>query len=436
MRFLHLSDLHLGKRVNDFSMLEEQEHILEQIIAITDSMRQEGKAPAGIIIAGDIYDRSVPPLQAVTLFDDFLYALRQRDLKVFMISGNHDSAERVAFGGRIMSEEGICISPVYNGTVEPVRLTDEDGEVDVFLLPFIRPSMVRAVLEGEAPAEETAEQDTEAVAAEQDAEAAPAEETAEQEEGSGKKGASSLSYTEAMAAAISRMPVDSAHRNILVTHQFVTGASRSDSEEIFVGGIDNVDAGVFAPFDYVALGHIHRPQYIGRGKAPGEPVIRYCGTPLKYSFSEEKDVKSVTVLDLGKKEEGMAPSEYVTITEIPLTPLHDMRSLRGRYDELTLRQNYENTEKEDYLHITLTDENDIPDALTRLRIIYPNIMKLDYDNARTRAEGIRGEAGEVRRRLPLELLDEFYERQNGCPMNEEQRDFARTVIEQLWEETT
>ena len=377
MKLIHLSDLHLGKRVNDFSMLEDQQYILAEILQIID--REE---PDGVLIAGDVYDKSVPFAEAVALLDDFLVRLSKRELRIFVISGNHDSPERMAFGGRIMERSGVHLAPVYDGRVEPVVLTDEYGPVKLYLLPFVKPSHVRRCF----PEREIA------------------------------------TYTDAVAAAIEVMGVDTTVRNVLVTHQFVTGAARCDSEELSVGGTDNVDAAVFDPFDYVALGHIHGPQQVGR------ETVRYCGTPLKYSFSEAGHKKSVTVVELGEKGS-------VTIRTIPLKPLRDMVELRGTYEELTLRAFYEGTSyPRDYIHITLTDEDDIPDAVGKLRIIYPNLMKLDYDNKRTRA-GIHLEGAEdVQQKSPLELLEEFYSSQNGQPMSEEQRAFARDMMERIWEE--
>lgn len=377
MKLIHLSDLHLGKRVNDFSMLEDQQYILAEILQIIDREK-----PDGVLIAGDVYDKSVPSAEAVALLDDFLVRLSRRELRIFVISGNHDSPERMAFGGRLMERSGVHLAPVYDGRVEPVVLTDQYGPVKLYLLPFVKPSHVRRCF----PEREIA------------------------------------TYTDAVAAAIEAMGVDTAVRNVLVTHQFITGAARCDSEELSVGGTDNVDAAVFDPFDYVALGHIHGPQQVGR------ETVRYCGTPLKYSFSEAGHKKSVTVVELGAKG-------AVTIRTIPLKPLRDMVELRGTYEELTLRAFYEGTTyPRDYIHITLTDEDDIPDAVGKLRIIYPNLMKLDYDNKRTRA-GIHLEGAEdVQQKSPLELLEEFYSNQNGQPMSEEQRAFARDMMERIWEE--
>ena len=375
MKLIHLSDLHLGKRVNEFSMLEDQSFILRQILNIVES-----EQPDGVIIAGDVYDKSTPPAEAVQLFDDFLWALRQLDTQVFVISGNHDSPERIAFGGRLMAGSGTHLSPVYDGTVEPITLTDEHGPVNIYLLPFIKPSHVRRWYE-----EENIE-----------------------------------SYTDAIAAAIRHMDVDTAQRNVLVTHQFVTGAVRSDSENISVGGSDNVDAEVFADFDYVALGHLHGPQHVGRES------VRYCVTPLKYSFSEMEHKMSVTVAELAEKGS-------LTIRTIPLAPLHDMRQLRGSYLELTARSTYIGTATDDYLRIILTDEEDVPDAMGRLRVIYPNLMKLDYDNRRTRSSAAPELVGNLEDRSPLELFAAFYEDQIGQPMTEQQRELCTRLMEGIWE---
>lgn len=376
MKFIHLSDLHLGKRVNEFSMMEDQEYILTKIINAIDAEK-----PEAVLIAGDIYDKSVPSAEAVQLFDDFLYKLSERGPEVFIISGNHDSAERIAFGSRLMDRSGIHMSPVYNGRIMPTTLKDEFGLFNIYMLPFIKPIHVRRFF----PEEEIA------------------------------------SCTDAVRAAIDHMEIDPSNRNILVAHQFVTGASRSESEEISIGGVDNVDASVFEPFDYVALGHIHGSQSIGK------ETVRYCGTPLKYSFSEAKHVKSVTCIEMREKGN-------IGIRTVPLEPRHDLREIRGSYPELTAKSYYEGTATDDYMHITLTDEEDIPDAIGKLRVIYPNLMRLDYDNKRTRSAGAVGCAEDAELKSPLELFEEFYELQNGKPMSEEQAAFSEKIIRKIWED--
>ena len=377
MKLIHLSDLHLGKRVNEFSMLEDQQYILTEILRIMDE-----EQPDGALIAGDVYDKTVPSAEAVALLDDFLVRLAKRDLQIFLISGNHDSPERMAFGGRLMEGSGVHLAPVYDGRVRPIPMTDAYGTVNFYLLPFVKPAHVRRCF----PEREI------------------------------------TTYTDALAAAIEAMGVDTNGRNVLVTHQFVTGAARCDSEELSVGGTDNVDASVFDPFDYVALGHIHGPQRVGR------ETVRYCGTPLKYSFSEAGHQKSVTVVELEAKGS-------VSVRTVPLVPLRDLVELRGTYEELTFRGFYEGTSyQKDYVHITLTDEEDVPDAMRKLQIIYPNLMKLDYDNRRTRAGTRLDGAEDAEQKSPLELLEEFYEKQNGQPMGEEQQAFARAWMERIWEE--
>lgn len=376
MKFLHLADLHLGKRVNGFSMLEDQAHILRQILAILDDER-----PDGVLIAGDVYDKSVPSVEAVELLDGFLTELRTRGVPVLLISGNHDSPERLAFGGRVMDSCGIHISPVYDGALAPVTLQDAFGPVHVWLLPFVKPAHVRRWFPD----------------------------------------ADIESYTDAVAEAVAHMDIDTAARNVLVTHQFVTGGTRSGSEELSVGGTDNVDSGVFAPFDYVALGHLHGAQHIGR------ETIRYAGSPLKYSFSEARQHKSVTVVTLGEKGD-------VQVRTAALTPLRELREIRGSYDELTARSFYEHTTyRSDYLHLILTDEQDVFDAMSRLRTIYPYLMTLDYDNARTRAAGGMSVPAETERRTPLELFEALYQRQNHRPMSEVQRAYIAQLMEQIME---
>lgn len=376
MKIMHLSDLHIGKKVNEYSMLQDQIYILKEILRIIDNEKVET-----VIIAGDVYDRSLPPNEALELFDEFLYQLSGRNVNVFVISGNHDSPERISYGGRMMTENKIFLSPVYNGDVKPISLNDDYGEVNFYLLPFIRPADIRRYFPDE----------------------------------------NIENYTDAVKVAIDNMNVDFSERNILVTHQFVTGAELSESEDIIVGGTDNVSGEVFDGFDYVALGHIHREQTVGKDN------IRYCGTPLKYSFSEAKHIKSVTILDFNDK----GNIEY---SKIPLTPFRDMREIRGTYYELTLKSSYESTNTEDYLHITLTDEEDIPDAIGKLRSIYPNIMKLDYDNLRTRGSGTVDAIENIESKSPFELFADLFKQQNNQDMSEEQEEIMRNLIDKIWEE--
>lgn len=377
MKLFHLSDLHIGKRVNEFSMIEDQKYILKRILDLA-----EEEKPDGIILAGDIYDKQIPSAEAVQVFDEFITRLAGRAIPVFIISGNHDSAERLAFGGRLLNSRGIYLSPVYDGSVTKIPLKDQYGTVWIHLLPFIRPSTVRHVFENEADL-----------------------------------------VTDVQTAAetvIRHMEIDLKDRNILVAHQFVTGASRCESEDVQVGGLDNIDAAVFTPFDYTALGHIHSPQNVGTDR------VHYCGTPLKYSFSEVDQEKSITVVELEKKG-------TVRTSLLPLKPLRDMRKLRGTYLELTDRSFYRDMNREDYIQVTLTDEDDVPDGLQKLRVIYPNIMQLLYDNQRTKTTQEVDAAQAVEKKTEIELFYEFYELQNNQPMTKQQEDFAEQLIREIKE---
>lgn len=374
MKFLHLADLHIGKKLNDFSLIEDQKYILTKIVNIVDETK-----PDGVIIAGDVYDKAIPSAEAVEMFDDFLYMLSKRNLQVFVISGNHDSAERIAFGRRLMNKSGIHMSPVYDGNIEPITLTDDYGNLNVYMLPFIKPGNVRRYYDEEIN-----------------------------------------SYTDAVKIAIKKMNIDKNQRNLIVTHQFVAGAQLCDSEEILsVGGTDQVAYTVFDEFDYVALGHIHSPQHISK------ETIRYSGTPLKYSFSECSHKKSVTVVDF--KEKGK-----VEINTIPLIPKRDLVEIKGEFDEITKEEYYKNLNTDDYYHITLTDD-DIPDVINKLRKIYPNTMKLTYDNKRTQSNTKVGLAQNIENKSEYQLFAELYEKQNGTPLSEEQTEYLTKVIEKLKE---
>lgn len=377
MKFIHISDLHLGKRIKELSMLEEQEAILKQILNISDLEK-----PQCVLIAGDIYDKSIPPAEAVQLFDSFLYELARRHLQVFIISGNHDSPERIAFGARIMDIGGIHLSPVYNGKIEAVTLADKYGEINVYMLPFIKPSHVRRFYDNEEI----------------------------------------VTYNDAVRAAIDHMNVDTTKRNVLITHQFVTGATTCESEEISVGGTENIDVSVFDDFDYVALGHIHGAQNCTSER------VRYCGTPLKYSFSEVKHQKSVTVVELKEKGE-------LSVRAVELIPLHDMSEIRGTFAELIDPVFYtDNPITGDYLRIVLTDEEDIPDAAARLRAIYKNLLHLTYDNARTRMNNEITGVVDTEKKTTYELFAEFFEKQNNARMNDEQAKYMKELIEMIEEE--
>lgn len=377
---MHLADLHLGKRVNGFSMMEDQEYILNRILEI-----MEEEQPDGLLIAGDVYDKTIPPAEAVRLMDDFLTAVATKHVPVFLISGNHDSAERVAFGHQLMQGSGIWISPVYDGTIRHHTLEDRWGEVNIYLIPFLRPSVVRSFF----PDVEIED------------------------------------YTDALRTIIEDLQVDTSRRNVVLAHQFVTAAGAlpetCDSEQLSVGGLDRVDGSVFSPFDYTALGHLHGPQRVG------SETIRYAGSPLKYSFSELHQKKSVTVAELRAKGE-------TEIRQIPLQPRREMTELRGTFEEILEEARKKGEPQTDYYHMILTDETDVVDALSRLREYYPNIMLLDYDNRRTRSQKEVEQLDRVEERTPGELFAALYEQQNGQQMDSDRKEYLDGLIREIWEE--
>lgn len=374
MKFAHISDLHLGKRIHQFSMIEEQKYILQQIVGIAVEEKVDG-----VFIAGDIYDKIYPSAEAVALFDTFLVELAKENIKVFVISGNHDSPERIAFLGQLTKNAGVYLVPVYQGNIERIELEDEFGKVHIYLLPFIKPVHVRHFF----PEEEIA------------------------------------TYTDAMNVVVKNLHLDLKERNVLVAHQFVTGAIRSDSEEISVGGLDNVEVTAFEDFDYVALGHIHGPQNMGSEK------VRYSGTPLKYSFSECKDKKSVTILEL--REKG-----WLEVKEIPLLPRRELVKIRGTFLEIMNPGNFPGLDCESYLHITLVDEQDIPEAFRRLCAIYPNLMQMEYDNTRTREKRSVQVVKEVAKLHPEDMFANLYETMNNQPLSQIQREYLMEKIEKIW----
>lgn len=456
MKFFHISDLHIGKRVCGFSMLEDQKYILEQIVNLAAERR-----PQGILIAGDLYDKSMPSAEAVELADWFLSRLAELEIPVWTVCGNHDSAERIAYGAEMLEKAGIYMSRAFDG--RPQRYTvswdgsgkpeilrrngensaepgqergaalDREGEkADIYLLPFIRPAQARRFFP-----EKTIENTHQAV-----------------------------------EAALAGLPVEKNRTNILVMHQFMAGAAVCESEEISVGGSDQVDAAVADGFDYVALGHLHGPQRVGREE------VRYCGSPLKYSFSEARHQKSLTIIETGAEEEksgetpegrlgtegeksGEAPEgrpgiegeksgdlrkeimgeesrsgaetakrkkSRVRVYTVPLVPRRDMREIRGPIEELLRPEVVSAADPEDYLHITLTDEGEVLDAMGRLRESYPNIMRLDFEAGESLA--VEEEEILVEEKTPMALFEEFYLVQNGREMDEEQKKTAAGI----WEE--
>lgn len=371
---MHLSDLHIGKRLNEFSLLDDQSYILDEILRIAEEQNPDAAA-----IAGDIYDKSTPSAEAVALFDSFISRLAKIVTPIFVISGNHDSAERIAFGSSLMQTAGVYFSPVYSGACAPVKVEDEFGSVNIYMLPFIRPSDVRRFYPDD---------DTE-------------------------------SFDSAFKTAVSHLEVNESERNVIIAHQFITGAASSGSESVTVGGLDNISAEVFAPFDYAALGHIHKRQSISSN------CVRYSGTPLKYSFSEVNDEKTVTFANIGRKGD-------ISIEEVPLHPIRDLRVIKGTYSEITDRNFYSKFNRENFIYAILTDENDIPEAIGRLRAVYPNIMKLDYDNTRTRENHTLSEITDEIQRSPSELFAEFFRNCNNAELSEEQKEYLDGVIKEIW----
>lgn len=379
MRLMHLSDLHLGIKVYEFDLYEDQKYMLEQLIDIACQ-----KAVDGIMISGDIYDRPVPPAESVALFDSFLTKLSNHKIAVYITSGNHDSQERLAFGSKLMQKSGVYFGGTFDGNVPRIDLKDSFGKLHIYMLPFLKPTIVRAHMDEDDKTE-------------------------------------IISYQDALDYVIDKCEISDSERNIIMAHQFVTGATRSDSEDVNVGGLDGISARSFDKFDYVALGHIHTPQTVG-----GKETVRYCGTMLKYSFSECSKDKSVPIITFKNKGE-------IDIELVGLEPLRDMRQIRGTYLDLTAKKNYIDTNVNDYLHVTLTDEEDIPDVLGRLRSIYPNIMKLDYDNLRTKAVYNNEIPEEVEKKTPFDLFYEFYNIQNGRPLTDEESCYVNSKIDELWE---
>ena len=374
MRFLHTADLHLGKRVNDFSMIDEQKYILKQIISIAKDEKIDA-----MLISGDVYDKNVPIVEAVELLDEFLQSLVDLNCTVFMIGGNHDSAQRLQFASSFLEKSKIYVKAVYEHKQKPIKMTDENGEIFLYLLPFIKPSSVKK------------ECDTSQIE----------------------------SYDEAISFAIKSMEVDYSKRNIILAHQFVIGAKTCESEELVVGGSEQVSAKHFDEFDYVALGHLHSPQTVG------QKHIRYSGTPLKYSFSEIKHKKSVTIVDIKEKDN-------IEIYTRELIAQKDLREEKGKFDEIFIKALEQ--QSQDYMHVILTDEEDVVNALGKLREVYPNIMKLSYDNTRTKKELEIIDLPNVEQRNPEEIFEEFYELRNNKEITLEGKNIINKMVKEVWGE--
>lgn len=381
MKVLHVSDLHIGKRVNGMSMLDDQRYILRQILDIA-----EKRQVSVLLIAGDVYDKASPSAEAVTVFDAFLTDAVAAGLRVLAIPGNHDSAERIAYAQGLLEKQGVCLPPVYAGEVERVELEDEHGPVEFWLLPFLKPGDVRRFF----PDEEIGDD-----------------------------------YSAALRTVLGACDIDQGKRNVVLSHQLVTAygtaPDRAD-DEIKLGGMDNVDVSVYDAFDYVALGHVHRPQRVGRD------TVRYSGSPLKYSFSEARYDKSAALIELGEKKPGDDVGECVSFELIPLVPLHDVREVRGTLADV-LAMGTAHDASQDYLHITLSDEHPQLDAMAKIHEVFPNAMMLDYDNVTVLIDRPQTQlTADPDSMDTLDLFSAFYESQVGNPLDDEQRDFARKLI--------
>lgn len=383
MKFMHLADLHIGKNINGYSLLDDQRHALGRIIEQAASLDVDA-----LVLAGDLYDKSTPSAEATALLDWFFTACAAQGLKVLATPGNHDSAERVGYARHLLSREGIHLAGVYRGSIERIDFEDEFGPIAFWLVPFLKPAHVRPY----HPDADIAQD-----------------------------------YTLALEAALADAEIDPGIRNVCVAHQFVTSGSaspvRSDSE-INVGGLDNVDARVFDRFDYVALGHIHRPQQIER------PTIRYAGSLLKYSLSEANHAKSAVLVELLGKAAGQETGACAKLSFAPIEPLHDLRVVRGPIAAITSPEVAAEGDPRDYLGITITDENPPLDAIARIRALYPNVLSLEFDNARTREAQASSPFVDAAENLdPLELFSRFYREQNGGEITERQRALAQDALQ-------
>ena len=376
MKILHLADLHLGKRVNEFSMLEDQRYILNQILDIV-----EEEAVEVVMICGDVYDKGIPPVDAIELLDDFLWKLAEKDCRTLMISGNHDSGDRLGFGKHLFQNSNLFIVSQFSGEIEKITIPCGNLPVNFYMLPFVKPVIVNQSL-----------------------------------------GIHTQSYQECLRYLIEHTKIDPEEMNLLMAHQFVTAGKEnpelSDSETSSLGGIDNVDYRIFDPFDYVALGHIHKPQAMGR------PQVRYSGSILKYSFSEIRKEKEVVLLHIEENKK-------MEMSFRKLKPLRDMREIKG-----TIRQLMEGEIRlgnhEDYVQVTLTDEEEILDAIGKVRTVFPNVMQICLENRRyARQQQIRAEEQDILHQDPLQLFAEFYKMQNNIELEEEEAEKIKTIFEEV-----
>jgi len=368
MKFMHLSDLHIGKRLNDISLLEDQAYALDRVFDLAVSENVDG-----VLIAGDVYQKASPQAEAMTLFDAFLTRLSKAGKRVFMISGNHDSDRRISYFAHFLKNAGVFVSEAFDGTLQRVELSDEYGKLCIHLLPFLRPTSVKRFF----PEDEI------------------------------------VSYEDAVRAVFANSPIDGNARNILLCHQLVTGAETCDSEEEAVGGLDNISPSAFDGFDYVALGHIHKPQRAGR------ECMRYAGSLLKYSLSEKDHKKSVCIVEM--KEKG-----NVSVSLFPIETLRDVREVKGEMDTL-MKLPY----SEDYVRCVITDELPPPDARVTLSTVFPNMIKFSIENSKTQVDMDVSQESDIENKSVMDLFREFYGLQNG---GQEPSDEHISVIEEILKE--
>lgn len=375
MKIAHISDLHLGKNLHNFSLIEDQKYILDKII---DTLVKE-KIQA-LIIAGDVYDKSIASVEAINLFESFLLSLVQKKISVLIVSGNHDSFERLTFGKKFMESCDIYFSKSTDKLIDKIQLKDEFGNINFYLLPFIKPADVRHTFSVEEI----------------------------------------HSYEDAVKYVIDESKINKQERNILVAHQNVLNAQHCDSEDISIGGVDAISSSLFSDFDYVALGHIHKPQFIGQDKK-----IRFCGTPLKYSVSELEHEKSITIIDFKQKND-------ITFEYIPLQPKRDIRRIKGTFEQIIENSKNDSYNKQDFIDIILTNENEVEDAIYKLRTVYPNVLQITYDNSKTNNVNTIENIQKISSLDPNKIFSEFYENRNGLPMDEEQSKYIKDLILNIW----
>lgn len=377
MKILHLADLHLGKRVNEMSMIEDQKYILDQIITL---IKEES---VGIVLlCGDIYDKSIPTIEGIHLLDEFLDQLSKMAIKVLMISGNHDSIDRLSFGKSLFTRSNLYIASQFENEIEKITVKENGITVNFYMLPFVKSAYISHIFQLQTD-----------------------------------------SYEECFRYLIEHTKIDEEETNILLSHQFVTANKKnpelSDSETSSLGGIDNIDFHIFDPFDYVALGHIHKPQAMGR------EMVRYAGSILKYSFSEIHMDKKATILTIDAKKE-------ISLSFHPLKPLRDMREIECSLEEL-LKKQCEIGNQEDYMHVILTDEEQILDAIGKVRTIYPNVMQISFKNRRhmKQLESAQIKEDQISDQSPAELFEQFYKMQNHIDLDEKRLQLVLSVFEEV-----